>query len=73
LTGTWREEHLFVLKQSLELYDFYTQQIEVCDEEIDRAYAMILPQWEAGELPPIPKKKQSTHSKNAPKNAKERE
>jgi transposase len=71
LTGTWREEHLFVLKQSLELYDFYTRQIEICDEEIDRAYAMIRPEWETGELPPIPKKKRSTHSKNAPKNAKE--
>ncbi len=26
LTGTWKDEHLFVLKQSLELYDFYTAQ-----------------------------------------------
>ena len=25
LTGTWREEHLFVLKQAVALYDFYTQ------------------------------------------------
>ena len=25
LTGTWRAEHLYVLKQSLELYDFYTE------------------------------------------------
>ncbi len=24
LTGTWREEHLFILKQSMEMYDFYT-------------------------------------------------
>jgi transposase len=62
LTGTWREEHLFVLKQSLELYDFYTQQLEVCDAEIDRVYAMIRPDWETGELPPIPKKKQNTHT-----------
>ena len=71
LTGTWREEHLFVLKQSLELYDFYTQQIEVCDEEIDRMYALIRPDWETGELPPIPQKKLHTHSKNAPKSARE--
>jgi transposase len=71
LTGTWREEHLFVLKQSLELYDFYTQQVEVCDKEIDRMYAMIRPDWEMGELPPIPKKKLHTHSKNAPKSARE--
>jgi len=71
LTGTWREEHLFVLKQSLELYDFYTQQLEACDEEIDRVYALIRPDWETGELPPIPKKKQNTHSKNAPESARE--
>jgi hypothetical protein len=71
LTGTWRDEHLFVLKQSLELYDFYTQQIEVCDKEIDRQDALIRPDWETGELPPIPKKKQKTHSRNAPENAKE--
>jgi transposase len=68
LTGTWREEHLFVLKQSLELYDFYTKQVEACDAEIDRMYGLIRPEWEMGELPPIPKKKQSAHSKNGPKN-----
>jgi transposase len=28
LTGNWKEEHLFALKQALELYDFYTQQID---------------------------------------------
>lgn len=71
LTGTWREEHLFVLKQSLELYDFYTAQIEGCDEEIDRMYALIRPDWQSGELPPVPMKKQKTHSKNAPKSARE--
>ena len=27
LTGTWREEHLFVLAQSLDLYDFYSRKI----------------------------------------------
>lgn len=71
LTGTWREEHLFVLKQSLELYDFYTAQIGGCDEEIDRMYALIRPDWQSGELPPVPMKKQKTHSKNAPKSARE--
>jgi transposase len=30
LTGTWREEHLFILKQSLEMYDFYSRLIEAC-------------------------------------------
>jgi transposase len=31
LTGTWREEHIFVLRQSLAFFDFYTWQIEACD------------------------------------------
>ncbi len=36
LTGTWREEYLFIVKQSLELYDYYTKQIEISDAEIER-------------------------------------
>lgn len=39
LTGTWREEHLFVLKQSLECYDFYTAQLETCDAEIEARFS----------------------------------
>jgi transposase len=71
LTGTWREEHLFIVKQSLELYDFYTKQAEECDAEIERMYVLIRPDWEAGELKPLPPRKRSSHSKNAPKNTKE--
>jgi transposase len=71
LTGTWRAEHLFVLKQSLELYDFYTKQVEECDAEIDRMYAMTRPDWKEGELKPLPARKRSSHSKNAPQNKEE--
>jgi transposase len=71
LSGTWRAEHLFILKQSLELYDFYTQQIESCDAEIDCLYGLTRPDWEAGELPSVPKKKRNSHSKNAPEKARE--
>jgi transposase len=66
LTGTWRTEHLFIVQQSLALYDFYTQQVEACDAEIERMYALTRPDWEAGELKPLPQKKRSSHSKNAP-------
>ena len=68
LTGTWRAEHLFIVKQSLEMYDFYTWQVEVCDAEIDKLYALTRPDWEARELQPLPQKKRNSHSKNAPKN-----
>jgi len=70
LTGTWRAEHLYVLKQLLEIYDFYTEKIEACDAEINRQYGMIRPEWESGELPVVPDKKRHSHSKNAPKAAK---
>jgi transposase len=71
LTGTWREEHLYVLKQSLELYDFYTEQIEACDAEISRQYGATRPDWASEELPLLPDKKRHAHSKNAPKDARE--
>jgi transposase len=71
LTGTWREEHLYVLKQSLELYDFYTEEIEACDAEISRQYGVTRPEWATGELPAVPRKKRNSHSKNAPKNERE--
>jgi transposase len=71
LTGTWREEHLFILKQSLEMYDFYTQQIEACDAEVERVYALTRPDWEMGELPRKSKKKNNSHSKNAPQEQEE--
>jgi transposase len=34
LQGDWREEHLFALRQDLELYDIYREKIKVCDEQI---------------------------------------
>lgn len=71
LTGTWRAEHLYILKQSLELYDFYTKEVEACDEEISRRYGMTRPDWGSGALPEVPQKKKNSHSKNAPKDAKE--
>lgn len=72
LTGTWREEHLFVLQQSLELYDFYTRQIAACDAEIERTYAAIRPDWpdpDPGDQEPLPANKRGSNSKNLPKNA----
>lgn len=36
LRGTWRPEHLFALKQAVELYEFYAKQIEACDVEIEK-------------------------------------
>ncbi|MBL1173414.1 MAG: IS110 family transposase [Chloroflexi bacterium] len=68
LTGSWREEHLFILKQSLEMFDFYTRQIEACDAEIERVYGMTRPDWEVGEVKPVSRRKRNSHSKNRPPN-----
>ena len=35
LEGTWQAEHLFALKQSLQLYEFYQQQLAECDRLIE--------------------------------------
>lgn len=35
LEGTWDPEHLFSLKQSLEMYDFLKRQVEQCDVEME--------------------------------------
>jgi transposase len=72
LTGTWREEHLFVLAQSLELYDFYTEKISACDIQIEQNYGAIRPNWSdpepAGQMvmERFPRKRLA---KNAPKDS----
>ncbi len=37
LTGHYRPEHVFALRQALELYDFYQAKLSDCDVEIERA------------------------------------
>lgn len=67
LTGDWKEEQLFILKQALELYDFYTQQVVACDTQIQQQFSTIKPRWEAS--PPVcvsPPVKRRARSKNRP-------
>jgi transposase len=45
LTGTWRSEHIFVLEQACQLYDFYTQKICECDAQIRKMYSAVRPRW----------------------------
>lgn len=35
LEGTWREEHVFALRQALELFDVYQEKIAACDAAIE--------------------------------------
>lgn len=64
LTGNYRPEHLFALKQALALYDFYSQQIEDCDIEIEQKYAAFKPVIDTKANPLSPRSKRP--SKNEP-------
>ena len=65
LSGNYRAEHLFGLKQALAVYDFFTTQLAECDQEIERQFANLKPL--DADLPPLPPSdKTDSHSKNAP-------
>lgn len=66
LTGHYRPEHVFALKQALALYDFYTAQLQECDAELARHYSAIKPVVDIEQEPLPPSRKKNTHSKNAP-------
>ncbi len=63
LQGTWQAEHLFALKQSLELYDFYQKQIAECDRAIEaHLKTLALPQ-KPGPVPPRSKPSRRSRQK----------
>lgn len=51
LTGDWRVEHLFTLRQAVELYEVYRQKIEACDQEIERYMQSLDVRGDAKDLP----------------------
>ena len=66
LTGNYRPEHVFELKQSLALYDFYTEQVKACDKELEDQYTAVKPVVDiaARPLPETP-----TSKRRKPKNS----
>ena len=62
LTGNWRPELLFCLKQEMDRYDFCQQQIAECDEHIQRHLKTLTSRPQAAEgdcqqsLPPMKKR-----------------
>lgn len=62
LHGSWREEHLFALRQAVELFDTYQQQIGRCDEEIAQVLARLDPATEEGAPPALRKHKQDRNT-----------
>ena len=59
LRGTWREEHLFTLRQALEHYDFLGGQIQACETHI--AAALMPLATHPIELPPATKPLRGAH------------
>ena len=57
LEGHYREEHLFTLKQSVELYDMYQKQIANCDVAIQAQLDRMESKTSKDDLPPTKKRK----------------
>jgi hypothetical protein len=73
LTGPWHDEHLFVLKHALALFDFSTVQLRECDAQIALAVSVIKPHCALAPegsppaaLPRLPRRQPHSHRKNAP-------
>lgn len=62
LTGNYRPEHAFALRQAVELYDAYHAKLRDCDAEIERCLRS-LPQ---GEVDAPPRKRSRKPQKNEP-------
>jgi len=55
LEGHYKPEQVFVLKQALELYDFYDQQLRGCDLQLEAMYRQFGPPENPGTPPPSPR------------------
>jgi transposase len=59
LYGNWRVEHLFALKQAVTLYEFYHQQLQECDGQLQAHLATFADQSRGQPRPP----RQRRHTK----------
>jgi transposase len=64
LQGNYKLEHLFVLKQALAQYDFYLQQIQECDAQMEAMYASLPPSDPEDQVLPPPEPKRNKPRKN---------
>jgi transposase len=51
LTGNWREEHLFSLRQAVELFDTYQAKVAECDQQIERLLRSFEPKVDRASIP----------------------
>lgn len=64
LTGNYQPEHVFALRQALELYDTYQAKVRDCDAEIERCLRAIPTKDEA---PPAPAPRSRKVQRNEPR------
>lgn len=65
LVGNDRDEHIFALTQSLDLYDFYQAKIEECDRKLEAAVAALTIKA-IGDVPALPKARTKRSQVSAP-------
>jgi transposase len=64
LQGTWRAEHLFALKQALQLYDFYQKQLRECEGQIEQCLRQMKDKSQGAVLPPPARQRRRKAEKN---------
>jgi transposase len=64
LYGNWRAEHLFALQQAVQLYEFYQQQLKVCDAQLAACLQTFADRSKGQRL--APKKRTSPGKANLP-------
>ena len=67
LTGHYRAEHLFALRQNLELYDTFQRQIQVCDGEIEALLHTLAARQDEPQAPPPPARSKKKPRDNEPR------
>lgn len=65
LAGNYRPEHVFALRQAIELYDTYQAKLQDCDVEIERGLRS-LPKEDAAASLPAPRARRTQKQKNEP-------
>ena len=64
LEGHYKPEQVFILKQALELYDYYDEQLKSCDQQLEALYQKFDLPEDPGSPPPAPSK--AKRRKNQP-------
>ncbi len=67
LTGHYRDEHVFALRQALQCYDFYQQQLRDCDAQIERVLAELTAKQQPPSAALPPRRRKHTQRDNEPR------